>query len=356
MDYDLDDGVEYDDFVEPHPGYARAKRLEAARSKHSAREAAELRSLEARHGEAATAGMKVEPELVYLIARRPSAKVQDVNLLQAFTHVLSQSKVLFLEKIVRLVNALDPSCAQVAYYDTDGALVLMRHPSIAANLVPGRREAFLRDDAPSIFVDEASPVPQAALLKAEGLYKAALVKAVKAYRCIGFDPELDREELEDIARIPDAIKPSVGPASSRLKGCARYLVASLDDSVFAPEVSGRDIKYVTSTGLRPTTGLEMSIMRASRRLPLALNNKRYTPKVSGGYVEDRKKRKSSLIFLSVMLSGWDRVISLALRKWRATPEFERRREEEETCYGRKNKLCFILASLGLPLSVQSVLV
>jgi hypothetical protein len=218
----------------------------------------------------------VEPELVYLVTRRPSSKTKDINLMHAFTYVLSQSKVLFLDKLVRLVNHLDPAMAQPAYYDTDGALFLLRHPSIVANVVPSRREAFLRREAPTIFADETSPLPQAALLKPEGLYKGAQIKATKAYRCVAFDEEADRAELAELAACPDALKPTVRRDSKKLKGCARHQINKLGDEAFSTEAGA--CLYVASTGLRPTTGLEMNILRATRRLPIALNNKRYTPR------------------------------------------------------------------------------
>ena len=257
------------------------------------------------------------------MTKKAGRTARDVNLMQGFSFVLSQSKLLFLDKVMRLVNHLDLASACVVYYDTDGCLLKMKHPSIMENIVPSRREAFLREEAPTIFADLFSPLLQPALLKPEALYKGARIKAVKAYSCEAFDPEKDAAELEmlaeataslrikmaastgggtatDAATAPGAgagaaatandprllsrlelsmvLPPAISKPQKKLKGCASHLIKDMEEEVFDAQAS--ELRYAASTALRPTGGLEMSILQMCRRLPLALNRKRYTPKVS----------------------------------------------------------------------------
>lgn len=64
-----------------------------------------------------------KPDLLYAVTmHRPNEKIR--NILQLSAAILSQSRVIFLGKVLLLLRLLDPKKTEIAYHDTDSVIIV----------------------------------------------------------------------------------------------------------------------------------------------------------------------------------------------------------------------------------------
>lgn len=199
----------------------------------------------------------------YLFRVDSSGKDKPVhNALCKAVAVLSNSKRLFFDRVLTLLECLDPAQSEVLYTDTDSVLLSLARPKLRDCVRP---EMLTRWDQSDILVDETSPLSQHGKLKVEGTYRGARFRALKMYRLYpeGRSMDADCDSVDEVA-----------PAETRCKGVSRRVASQLEDSVFDPRTFN-DKRVVTRTALQPTAGCEMEIIRQSRSMTGPYNFKRY---------------------------------------------------------------------------------
>jgi hypothetical protein len=100
-------------------------------------------------------------------------------------------------------------------------------------------------------------VQQAGKLKIEGVYTLALFRCGKCYLLRNLT-EFDLDEM------------------IRFKGAPRRDIASFDQRLFSQDPE-ENTAVLRTTAMRPTAGLEMSLLTESRILSHSLNLKRFAP-------------------------------------------------------------------------------
>ena len=198
--------------------------------------------------------------------------------------VLSNSKRLFFDRVLTLLDCLDPRKSETLYTDTDSILMSLSSDSIEQCLRPEKLELWRER---SILVDETSVLSQHGKLKVEGYFSGARFRALKMYRL--YHDALTMDE-------PDSSKrDSSCKDETRCKGVSRRVAAQLTNSVFKTltdngeadgipdQETGRDdVRFekknrtlVTRTSLQPTLAGEIVIVRQSKSMNGPYNFKRY---------------------------------------------------------------------------------
>jgi hypothetical protein len=139
------------------------------------------------------------------------------------------------------------------------------------NVIESKREAFLKERF-SIFADDNALVSQGGLLKQECLYGGGLFRAAKMYTC--FPLEEDQVNDPDVlsSGVPVSLKPT-----RRMKGVPSRVLPHMTSAHF---LLGEKTDFFTTRALRGTPGLEMTLVRETKKVGTCLNTKKYTLLVS----------------------------------------------------------------------------
>jgi hypothetical protein len=140
------------------------------------------------------------PTLLYAATRENSdAKIRNVNAIAAT--ILSQSRVVFLSKILSLLRCLDPRLAELCYIDTvrgikgggriglwwtvvlqDSVIITHHYEVLADNVRPEMREAF---EAANLMEVPNSDREQSGVFKIESVHLEAYLRGIKTYHLDG---------------------------------------------------------------------------------------------------------------------------------------------------------------------------
>jgi hypothetical protein len=191
------------------------------------------------------------PRLLFALTRaNPDAKI--VNLIQLAASVLSNSRVIFLGALSTLFGELfDPRCVELAYADTDSAILVTAFESLEDCLKPGVDPRELR----KLLVDPDSEEQQGGRFKCEGIFRAGLWRSTKCYSLHG-NIKTDEEET-----------------SRRMKSVARRTQKLLDLSIFG-QIPESQSTVVGNVRLRPTKAFEMTIQQEYQRTTHGFNFQR----------------------------------------------------------------------------------
>jgi len=168
--------------------------------------------------------------------------------------VLGNSKRVFFNHLLAMMNCLDPRLAELCYIDTDSCLWSLTYENLDMCLLPEKEREWRRL---AVLADETGPHSCHGKMKLEGTYRAALFKTAKIYRLFG-----------RCATTADVY--------TRCKGVNRYQACQLGNYHF--DVDWNRPAVVHRTGLRPTRTGEVVIASEAKRLSVPFNLKRYVTK------------------------------------------------------------------------------
>lgn len=192
--------------------------------------------------------VKVTPDLLYAVTHQnKGAAIQNFSQLSAC--ILSQSRVVFLSKILILLCIMDPGKFELSYIDTDSIVIATHEKKLEDNLIPGVNWNKIKH---LLVEDPNSEEQQSGLLKCEGVFDYGFFKAVKCY-LLG--------------------NRSAGDEMKRMKSLPRRFTYHLknDDFGMDPNKVNRSIPSVL---LRATPFYQMIILKDSKSLGHCLNFKR----------------------------------------------------------------------------------
>jgi len=204
---------------------------------------------EGEEGPPAKKRRKHPPRLLFAVTRaNPDAKI--VNILQLAASVLSNSRVLFLGAISRLLcELLDPRCAEMCYTDTDSVILTTAFENLEDCLRPGVDPGRLRE----LLVDTESPRQQGGRFKLEGTFTAGLFRSSKCYFLRG---KLDQDE-----------------SSRRMRSVARRTQRLLEPHHFGQNPDRQGV-VVGNVALRPTKAFQMTLQEEYQRTTHGFNFQR----------------------------------------------------------------------------------
>ena len=168
--------------------------------------------------------------------------------------VLGNSKRVFFNHLLAMMNCLDPRLAELCYIDTDSCLWSLTYENLDMCLLPEKEREWRRL---AVLADETGPNSCHGKMKLEGTYRAALFKTAKIYRLFGRCATAD-------------------DVYTRCKGVNRYQACQLGNYHF--DVDWNRPAVVHRTGLRPTRTGEVVIASEAKRLSVPFNLKRYVTK------------------------------------------------------------------------------
>jgi hypothetical protein len=197
------------------------------------------------------------PNLLYAITRRqPKARIE--NIAQFSCCILSNSRRVFLGKVLKLLRYLDPAKAELAYTDTDSAVWACHTVSMVDALRPEYSPEAMggANVLQELFEMPGSPAEQSGKFKVEGVYALALFRTGKSYYLRWPTGDGLDEVLSRFKSIPTKVRKLLDP---------RHYGQD-------PRTNGAVARMVT---LRPSRGLEMSLLTESRSLSHCLNYRRF---------------------------------------------------------------------------------
>ena len=219
----------------------------------------------------------IKPTLLYLLLEhRAQAKFN--NNAQMAAHVLNNSKRLFFERILTLLDAFDATKAELTYVDTDSTYWAMHTHDICKlfkeELTNEERTRVLSDT----FEDTRLAHHQGGKFKVEAVAQSSSFRAMKSYRLSGLLPLLNtnlndsslplvKEEKETTATA------SAATSTTRMRSIPRKLHALLEDKHFSQDPLC-NAGYVQGYRFRALASQEIVLSRDGRHLSIGLNMRR----------------------------------------------------------------------------------
>lgn len=203
--------------------------------------------------------------ILALSRHRPNARI--FNASQVAVQILSESRVMFMDKAMCMFKNLDGRKAQLAYYDTDSLVWCHSRKEFGDILLEESkpREAELRA---FLFEDTTSPHSQAGKLKIEGQYTSGYFRSGKCYHLSNND-EADDEKM------------------IRMKGLQKKNHKYLKVEHFGTD-PWKNTPSCRTFNMKPTLGHEIHMVEESKSLGHSMNLKKYCV-VSRRWLKEKKE-------------------------------------------------------------------